>query len=490
MPVSCHGRLRLYNQLVRRLSLSRCFCAQPPSPSAPSVSKDYHAGGVLERLCGDLVDRGIVSSTYPSSLKDEQFQGLRNVPAVVYAGFDPTSDSLHIGNLAILSTLLRASAADCLAIALVGGGTAQVGDPSGRTTERKQMAIELIEQNARSIEKQIASIAENFAAMTRDGCGQSPRLKILNNISWYGKMDLFDFFSISRHFRVGEMLKRKAVRSRMEDQHAGLNYAEFSYQILQSYDWLRLCEEYDCRLQIGGSDQLGHFDAGHDLVKKVTEHDAFGLCVPLITDERGQKLGKSTITDGAVWLDAKKTSPFAFYQFWHQRKDAEVGGLLRLFSFRPVERVEELLREHMEKPSRWLAQKELAQEMTLLVHGPEGLQSALKCTAALFSGSLDALSALNEEELEELFGGASTFTLSLQDVTTVLELAERVLPSSDSKKKQTKGAEGIIHGGGFSVNGQKLTDPKHRLTESVFLPNTRLSVVCRGKRTYSLVKWS
>jgi tyrosyl-tRNA synthetase len=260
--------------------------------------------------------------------------------------------------------------------------------------------------------------------------------------------------------------------------------------VLQSYDWLRLCEDYDCRVQIGGSDQLGHFDAGHDLVKKVLEHDTFGLCVSLITDEKGEKLGKSTIVDGAVWLSAKKTSPFAFYQYWRQRRDAEVTALLRLFSFRPLETVDEIIKRHLEKPENWLAQKELAQEMTLLVHGPSGLQSALKCSDALFSGSFDNLCALNEDELQELFGGASTFSFRLEDVSTVHDLAERVLPLTASRKTQSKGAVGMIQAGGFSVNGRKMTDCNEQLTEAIFLPNSRLSVVCRGKRNYSLVKWT
>lgn len=424
----------------------------------------------LSLQCGEWRERGLVAATFPSPLPAPLLSAL---PPVVYAGFDPTAASLHIGHLTVLSPLLRALLAGCRAIAVVGGGTALIGDPAGTRGERTVLSAATVAANAVALTAQISSLVAHLPLI----CPSIPPspLLILNNLDWHGDMSLLDYMHQARHFRLGAMLKRRAVRSRRDNDQ--LNYVQFSYQILQALDWLHLLHTFDCRLQIGGLDQLGNFDAGYHLCKSRTGIDVAGICVPLLTDEQGRKLGKSTSgDDDAVWLCPERTSPFAFYQFFLRRSDAAIPALLRQFSFRPLADIEQLIADRLSTP--WALQRELAREMTLLVHGQLGLESAERCSQALFSESRDALHALSQAELQQLFG--KTVELRLEETPTAETLAAAVFGND---------GPALVRSGGFRLNFAKINDPTLAITDDCFLPNRRLSVVGRGRRVHSLIKW-
>ncbi|XP_022689486.1 tyrosine--tRNA ligase, mitochondrial-like isoform X2 [Varroa jacobsoni] len=292
----------------------------------------------------------------------------------VYCGFDPTSDSLHLGNLLPMILLLHLQKEGLTPIVVVGDATAKVGDPSGRLTERSTMEQDIIENNSKGLEKNIRTVFDNYKRYFHYG-NFLPNLQLVRNSYWYLDQTLDSFVgTVERHFRLSKMLNRESVRQRLNSP-GGMSVTEFSYQIFQAYDWLRLYEMYTCCVQIGGQDQMGNIESGHDLIKRTHGENCYGFMTPIITTVTGEKFGKSV--GNAIWLSPTKTSPQDLYNFLLQRSDTEAVQLVQLFTFLNDEELRKLLCAHRDCPKKKLCQKKLASDVTTLVHGEEGLSLAL-----------------------------------------------------------------------------------------------------------------
>ncbi|KAI3411954.1 tRNA synthetases class I (W and Y) [Globodera pallida] len=431
----------------------------------------------LASFIQDLIRRKLLINTHPEfPYRQQDISAYAStLPNVVYAGVDPTASSLHIGNLLVLNSLIRASFFGCSSIALIGEATAFVGDPSGHKTDRNQLSRELIHENAKAIRRQVERLWTNVSSL----CGDRISLEIKNNADWYNEMRVLDFFNSAKRFRVSELLRGGPVKSRMDDGGT-LSYSEFSYQTLQAIDWLKLSEENDCLCQIGGTDQFGNFKAGFEHVRENTGRLSIALCLPLLTDESGQKLGKSSEHQG-LWLDPSKTSAFAFFQYFRQLHDDVAEYFFINFSLRKTAEVEEIIEEHRKQLGKWIAQMYLAEEITAIVHGKEGLEKAKKCSKILFGGSFIAeFESFRPDEITEMFGSASTFDIKRGSVKTMGELA--VITKQDGLNLMRKGA--------LKINGVKMTDPEEKVSLERILINGHFTIVCWARRKFYLIKWS
>ncbi|CCD68725.1 Tyrosine--tRNA ligase [Caenorhabditis elegans] len=324
--------------------------------------------------------------------------------------------------------------------------------------------------NSRKVTDQICKIFENAP-------GSSEKPIIVNNNDWLGKISLRDFLRECKNMQVGKMLRMNTIKNRLE---VGLSYTEFSYQTMQAFDWYTLSEKYGCRFQLGGYDQLGHLDFGAHYIKKMMNQAfAAGVCFPILTDSTGAKLGKSE-GGGALWLDATKTSPFHFYQFFAQLHDDKAEELLLLFSLQDIEHIRDVLKNHRSNLGQWIAQRELAAEITRIVHGKEGLEVAMRCTKAMFGAKKADLSGLSRSEVLQLF--RTTIDLKKENVATMGQLA-------DASRLGSGKGHLLMQQGAFSVNGEKKRSPSESIAD-VFLENASdLTLVCWGKRGYQLVRW-
>ncbi|KAL3077560.1 hypothetical protein niasHS_012266 [Heterodera schachtii] len=418
----------------------------------------------LSSFIQDLLRRKLLSCTHPEfPYKQQDISAYSStLPNVLYAGVDPTADSLHIGNLLVLNSLIRASFFGCSPILLIGEATASVGDPSGHKRDRKLLLREFINENSKALQKQVEKIKANVSSLY----GEDISLQIRNNAEWYKEMRILDFFKSTKRFRISDMLKSGPIKSRLDDCET-LSYAEFSYQTLQAIDWLKLYEERGCLCQIGGTDQFGNLKAGFEHIRANTERLSIALCMPLLTDKYGRKLGKSSDQNGSnapLWLDQLKTSAFAFYQHLRQLHDDAAEHFLVSFSLRKTTEVEDVLEEHRNNLGKWVAQIHLAEEMTAIVHGKAALERAKKCSKILFDGgSSSELENLNPDEITEMFGSASTFEID---------------------------GINLMRAGALKINGTKATDPEEKIELERILINGRFTIVCWGKRKFSLIKWS
>uniref|UniRef100_A0A915PTL9 Tyrosine--tRNA ligase n=1 Tax=Setaria digitata TaxID=48799 RepID=A0A915PTL9_9BILA len=454
------------SNLFGQFELKRVFTTSSPSRN-------------IKQFCIDLAKRNLISASHPSSLSNNDFKTLSTLPDVVYAGFDPTAESLHIGHLLILTNLFRATSHGCKAIALIGGATARVGDPSGHVTDRMVVPGYEIEQHIRKINSQLVRLHSNF---TEGNIQLSKHLSIVNNSEWHLKMSSIEFLELCRDFRLGDMLRLGMVKSRMRGG-SGLSCSEFLYQIFQSYDWYRLSCDFNCHFQIGGNDQLGHFDAGYDYIKKKTGKLSAGICLPLLTDAQGRKLSKTSKESSNIWLDEKKTSPFTFYQYFRQKPDSAIIPMLRYFSLRSIEEVEEIERKHQANLGKWIAQEKLAEELTQLVHGSTGLKTAKQCSEILFYGSFSELQKMSSSFIEKQFGDASVQRLSRSSFSTMGELASEVHIGEGSSISKMKA-------GALKLNGTRFRDPDEVIDfDKICLGGKNITLVCWGKRKYHLVRW-
>ncbi len=335
-------------------------------------------------LVADLSSRGLLAQASDPQLDARLAALAAQRPIAAYAGFDPTADSLHVGNFVAILGLMYAQRNGIRPIAIVGGATGLIGDPSGKSSERQLQTKDTVAANVQGIRK----ILEKFLDFNDP---TAPAI-IVNNLDWFGAMSAIDFLrDVGKHFRVGSMLAKDSVRARMETSEEGMSYTEFSYQLLQGYDFFRLYKDHGCVLQLGGSDQWGNITAGIDIIRKLEgeSRDVFGLTMPLITTSSGAKFGKSE--GNAVWLTAERTSAFDFYQFWLRTEDADVSRYLRLFTFLPLPEIDALVAEHGKSPEKRLAQRKLAEVMTTLVHGCEVTQQAIAASRAIYaSGNVQA----------------------------------------------------------------------------------------------------
>ncbi|MFK7694269.1 tyrosine--tRNA ligase [Paenibacillus sp. HJGM_3] len=417
------------------------------------------------KLLEDLEYRGLV---YQMTNRDELAKKMDAERIVMYCGFDPTADSLHIGSLLPILCLRRFQLAGHTAIALVGGGTGLIGDPSGRSTERSLNTADTVAQWTNSLKRQLSRFLE-FE-------GTDNPAKLVSNYDWLAPLDAISFLrDVGKHFTVNYMLAKDSVDSRLAN---GISFTEFSYMILQAYDYHKLHAEHNCSLQVGGSDQWGNITAGLDLIGKMGGGDAFGMTMPLVTKSDGKKFGKSE--SGAIWLDRNKTSAYQFYQFWINTDDNDVIKFLKYFTFLSREEIEALETELAERPEKRVAQRELAREVTKLVHGPEAVESAENITQALFSGEVVQLS---ESELIEALQDMPTTVLPGGQETGLIDLLveAKAAPSRRQAKQD-------IESGAVYVNGEKLTSIDAVVGEGQRL-HGRYVVLRRGKKNYYLVRF-
>ncbi|MBG9946140.1 tyrosine--tRNA ligase [Brevibacillus formosus] len=400
----------------------------------------------------------------------EGLRELTNEKAVsLYCGVDPTGDSMHIGHLIPFMVLKRFQLAGHRPVILIGGATGTIGDPSGRQSERSLQTLEQIQEN---VDKLTAQMKKLFIT---EGDNQ---IRLVNNYDWTHKINVIEFLrDYGKNFSINTMLAKDVVSSRLE---SGISFTEFSYQILQSLDYLHLYKHEDVQLQIGGSDQWGNITSGLDLIRKKEgpEAKAFGLTIPLMLKADGTKFGKTA--GGAIWLDPNKTTPFEFYQFWANTDDRDVVKYLKYFTFLSKEQIEELAEKVQTEPHKREAQKALAEEMTRFVHGEELLEQAKRITAALFTGDIKSLSA---DEIEQGFKEMPTYESTLETKNIVDWLVEVGIEPSKRQAREdiTKGA--------ISMNGERVTDLELEVTPSLAIGG-RFIIIRKGKKNYSLVKLS
>ena len=338
-------------------------------------------------LIADLKARGLIAQMTGDGELEAHLNACRRK---VYSGFDPTADSLHIGSLVPLLALRRFQLAGHAPIALVGGATGLVGDPSFKAAERQLNTVDVVAEWVECIRRQMEHFIDFDSGKTS--------ATLVNNLDWMGSMDVLTFLrDVGKHFSVNAMIQKESVKQRIEREGSGISFTEFSYMILQSYDFAELNRRYGCTLQIGGSDQWGNITGGIDLTRRLNSSQVFGLTLPLVTKSDGTKFGKTE--SGTVWLDAAKTSPYSFYQFWMNTADSDVYRFLRFFTLLPVAELEELEFADRERSGRPEAQSVLAREVTRLVHGEQGLGAAQRISEALFSGYIDSLSENDFEQL-------------------------------------------------------------------------------------------
>ncbi len=416
-------------------------------------------------LLQDLQWRGLINQV----TDEEGLQKLLSEEKItLYSGFDPTADSLHIGHLLPILTLRRFQMAGHHPIALVGGATGLIGDPSGKKSERSLNEKEVVQQWSEKIKEQLSRFLD-FEAKDNPA-------KIANNYDWIGSLDVISFLrDVGKNFGINYMLAKESVQSRIE---TGISFTEFSYMILQALDFLKLYQNENCKLQIGGSDQWGNITAGLELIRKTEEEaKAFGLTIPLVTKADGTKFGKTE--GGAVWLDKEKTSPYEFYQFWINTDDRDVIKYLKYFTFLSKEEIEQLEKELHEAPEKRAAQKALAEEVTKLVHGEEALKQAIKISEALFSGSIANLTA---DEIKQGFKDVPSFEYEGEEVALVeLLVMSKISPSKRQARED-------ITNGAIYVNGERIQDVNKVLTKEDRIEG-QFTVIRRGKKKYYLIKY-
>ncbi|GEM05581.1 tyrosine--tRNA ligase 1 [Halolactibacillus miurensis] len=414
----------------------------------------------------DLEQRGLVQQfTDEAGLK----QHLTDHIVTLYCGFDPTADSLHIGHLVPALMLKRFQKAGHRPIALIGGGTGMIGDPSGRTDERQLNDEKTVDYFSEQIKQQLATI------LKFDGSDNGAVVR--NNKEWLGSLTLIEFLrDTGKHFGINYMLAKDSVQSRLEN---GISFTEFTYMILQSYDFMNLFDKENCTLQIGGSDQWGNITAGMELIRRTRKEgeDAkvFGLTVPLITKADGTKFGKTA--GGAVWLDKDKTSPYEFYQFWINTDDRDVVKFLKYFTFLSIEEIDALEQSLEEAPEKREAHIKLAEEITEMVHGEAALAQAKRITQALFSGDIKQL---NGEEIKQGFKDVPSSDITLQNQTLVDLLVEAKIASSKRQARED------VQNGAIYINGERNQDVNYTL-QSEDLIDGVFTIIRRGKKKYFLL---
>lgn len=416
-------------------------------------------------LMEDLKWRGLL---YQQTDEKGLEELLTNEKISLYCGVDPTADSMHIGHIVPLLTLRRFQNHGHRPMLLVGGATGMIGDPSGRSEERILQTTEQIDDNVVGITKQMERIfdfnAENGAQM-------------VNNNDWIGSLSIIEFLrDYGKLLGVNYMLAKDNVASRLDE---GISFTEFSYMLIQAIDFNHLYDNYGCRVQIGGSDQWGNITTGLEIIRKTHEEEtkAFGITIPLVTKADGTKFGKSA--GGAVWLDAKKTSPYEFYQFWINTADADVIKYMKIFTFIEREEIEALEVSVQEEPHLRIGQKTLAEEMTRLVHGQEALDQAIRISQALFSGDLKTLSA---DEMRDAFKDVPSSEMAKEDKNIVDFIVEAGISSSKRQGRED------VKNGAISLNGERVTDIAYEVSAEDRLED-QFTIVRRGRRNYSMVKF-
>lgn len=389
-----------------------------------------------------------------------------------YIGFDPTADSLHIGSLAQIFTLIRLQKAGHKPIALIGGATGMVGDPSGKSAERNLLDEDTLNKNINGVKTQL----QKFLDFNSSANGA----ELVNNYEWMKEYSFIHFIrDVGKHLTVSYMMAKDSVKNRLEN---GMSFTEFSYQLLQAYDFYYLYKHKNCKLQMGGSDQWGNITSGTELIRRKINGEAFGLTTQLIKKADGTKFGKTET--GNIWLDKTKTSPYKFFQYWINTSDEDAKNFIKVFTFLPQSTINNLISEHDKDPGKRILQKTLTKEITCMVHSEADYNSALETSNILFTGSLSDLAALNEETFLDVFDGVPQVNINKNDLTSSMSvidfLAEKtqILPSKSEARK-------LIQGGGISINKTKI-ESADLIINSSFLINNKYILIQKGKKTYFL----
>lgn len=410
--------------------------------------------------------RGLIqdaTADFAAASRTEKFIG--------YSGFDPTASSLHVGSLLPIMGLARLQRCGHRPIAVVGGGTGMIGDPSGKTVERQLLTTELVDQNVAGIREQIGRYLD---------FNQKDGAMLIDNAAWLRSASLIDFLrDVGKHFSVSAMLAKESVKRRIESEQ-GISYTEFSYSLLQAWDYKILAERFGTNLQIGGSDQWGNITAGIDLIRRTIGQKAHGATFPLLMNAQGTKFGKSE--SGTVWLDAGRTSPYKFFQFWLNTDDRDVIRLLKFFTFLTKDEIAGLEAELAASPEKRAAQRSLAREVTRMTHGQGALDRAEKISALFFGGDIAQLSAA---EILDVVGDAPSSTIAKDKLAAGIPFAELLVSSALATSKGD--ARRAIEGGGIYLNGARITEPARSITPADAVEG-RLIVLRKGAKNWHIVK--
>ncbi len=400
-------------------------------------------------------------------------EALANEKLTAYIGFDPTAASLHVGSLLPMMALARLQRFGHSPIAIAGGGTGMIGDPSGKTKERQLLTSEQVEANLVGIKEQLSRVLD-FETKTNPA-------RIINNADWLSPITMIEFMrDVGKHFTVNSMLAKESIKRRLESAD-GISFTEFTYPLLQAYDFLVLYDKYKCTLQLGGSDQWGNILAGVDLVRRLRAGKAHGLTMPLVTTSAGVKFGKTEA--GAVWLDANLTSPYRFYQFWLNTDDRDAVNYLNYFTWLTREQIAELIESLQTQPEKREAQRTLAREVTQLVHGEAALQGALQASEVLFGKELTGLSA---SDLLDIFNEVpSTELAGAQLAERPLPLAELLVTTGVAPSKNE--AKKLLQGNGICVNNVRVSEVQRTITAEDFI-DQQVLVLRKGAKTYHVVR--
>jgi len=414
--------------------------------------------------------RGMIQDIMPGT--EEQ---LKKEMTTAYIGFDPTADSLHIGSLVPILLLVHLQKAGHKPIALIGGATGMIGDPSGKSEERNLLDEETLAKNVAGIRQQLEKYLDFSPSIANAA-------EMVNNYDWFKPISFIDFLrDTGKHISVNYMMAKDSVKKRFEGE-IGISYTEFAYQLMQGYDFYWLYENKNCKLQMGGSDQWGNITTGTELVRRKAGGEAFAFTCPLIKKADGTKFGKTE--SGNVWLDANRTTPFQFYQFWLNASDADAANWIRIFTFLPKEEIEQLIEQHGKNAGDRILQKKLAEVITAFVHGEEGLAKAVEATAVAFSNQHATAESLTLEDLEKM-DGVTKATIAREKITPGIDvvsfLAEITIFPSKGEARKT------VQGGGVSVNRKKVDDIQLQIDNS-FLLHNKYILVQKGKKNYYLVE--
>lgn len=416
----------------------------------------------MENVIDILQKRGFVEA-----MTSEELRTLTKYPVRVYCGFDPTSDSLHLGNMVAMMGLAWFQRSGHTPVAIVGGATGMIGDPSGKSSERQLLNAETIQRNTAGIKANLEKVLGNSALL-------------LNNYDWFKNFSFIEVLrEIGKYFRIGPMLAKESVRARMNSEE-GMSFTEFSYQILQAYDFLHLCEHHGVTVQLGGADQWGNITAGTELIRKVLGKNAYGLTFPLLTRSDGQKFGKTE--KGAIWLSPDRLSPYEFYQYLFRTSDADVIKLMRLLTFMEMDEIERYASQMKEEgyiPNS--SQKRLAEEVTRIVHGEEGVSTALRVTQGAAPGSS---TELNAAALEAIAADMPSRNLPLGEILQVKLVDLLVNIGMQASKGEAKR---LIRNGGVSINNEKISDENYTLSEK-HLVEQKLLLVAVGKKNKMILR--
>lgn len=427
---------------------------------------------ILMNLIAELQARNLIQDIMPGT--EEQ---LVNEMTSAYIGFDPTADSLHVGSLLPITLLMRLQRAGHKPYALVGGATGMIGDPSGKSQERNLLDLETIRKNCDGIRAQL----ERFL----DFSDNAPNAAVMvNNYDWFKDFSFLDFIrDAGKHISINYMLAKDSVQKRLE---TGMSFTEFTYQLIQGYDFFHLCTNHNVKMQVGGADQWGNIVTGTELIRRKGGPDAFAFTCTLITKSDGSKFGKSE--SGNVWLDRNRTSPYKFYQFWLNLPDADAAKMALVFSFKPVPEIKTLIAEHETAPHQRKLQKAIADEMTIMVHSEEDLAFAKQASEILFGqSSVEVLRLLNEQQLLEVMDGVPHVSGALASLADGLDLISFLAESGVFASKGE--AKKMLQNGGISINKEKISGLDFKLT-SQHLLNDKYILLQKGKKDYTLAMFA